>query len=192
VDLASEVDRVNLLRRVGATSRRVLVVSEGLLAYLDDATVGALAVELRRELPNARWLLENVAPDVLARLKRTWNDDLRRGNATMKFAPPNGLGFFEARGWRARTTRSLLDEAERLGREMPIVKLVRAAGRWVPAVARAYARRQASLRDKVVYALLEGVSDSCGADKTVVTTALLRAGERGPMKPVLRRGAKQE
>ena len=38
----------------------------------------------------------------------------------MKFAPPEGLNFFSAFGWRPRVTRSLLEEAHRLGREMPM------------------------------------------------------------------------
>jgi len=135
-----------------------------LLAYLDETTVGSLAEELRRSLPDSRWLLDNVAPDVLARLKRTWDARLEPGNAVMKFAPANGLRFFEERGWHTRTTRSLLDEAERLGREMPLVRLLRKVGRWVPPISRAYARRQANLRDKVVYALLESTpATSAGA-----------------------------
>ena len=130
-------------------------MTEGLLAYVDDATVSSLTRELRESFPRSRWLLENVAPDVLARLKRAWDAPLRAGNAMMKFAPANGLGFFQERGWHPRTTRSLLDEAERLNREMPLVRAVRVVGRWVPPIARAYARRQAQFRDKVVYALLD-------------------------------------
>jgi methyltransferase (TIGR00027 family) len=154
LDLADGVARAQLFARVNAEAKRVLIISEGLLAYLEEVTVGALAEELRQALPDSRWLLENVAPDVLARLKKTWEARLKPGNATMKFAPANGLRFFEKRGWHVRTRRSLLDEAERLEREIPIVRALRVVGRWVPPIARAYARRQANLRDKVVYALL--------------------------------------
>lgn len=162
LDLADAVARRELFARVGTQAKRVLIVSEGLLAYLDEATVGSLADELRRSMPDSRWLLENVAPDVLARLKQNWDARLEAGNATMKFAPAKGLGFFEDRGWHTRTTRSLLDEAERLDREMPIVKLTRWVGRWVPPISHAYARRQAKLRDKVVYALLDTYAESAG------------------------------
>jgi methyltransferase (TIGR00027 family) len=171
LDLARKVERRELIGRIGAAAKRVLVVSEGLLAYLDEATVGALAEELRHSLPEPRWLIDNVAPDVLARLKRNWDGRLTPGNATMKFAPANGLSFFEERGWHTRTTRSLLDEAERLGREMPIVKVIRIVGRWVPPISRAYARRQAELRDKVVYALLDSTPDArigCGFQERAI------------------------
>jgi hypothetical protein len=60
---------------------------------------------------------------VLARLRRSWDAHLTPGNAAMKLAPANGLRFFAERRWRIRSTRSLLDEAERLGREVPMVKL---------------------------------------------------------------------
>src|SRR6185295_7983751 len=70
----------------------------GILAEKTKLLAGerpALAEELRQALPDSRWLLDNVAPDVLARLKKNWDARLKPGNATMKFAPTNGLRFFE-------------------------------------------------------------------------------------------------
>jgi hypothetical protein len=43
----------------------------------------------------------------------------------MKFSPASGLAFYEPFGWRPRTTRSLLEEARRLGREMRFAWLAR-------------------------------------------------------------------
>jgi len=37
-------------------------------------------------------------------------------NAPFKFAPPNGLAFFENLGWQPRTVRSLFREGARLKR----------------------------------------------------------------------------
>lgn len=153
VDLADPSARRALWDLV--EGERVLVVTEGLLAYLDESTVAALADELRRHLPRSSWLLENMSPEVLARLNRRWDNALRTGNAAMKFAPAEGLDFFRPHGWLPTTTRGLLDEAERLGREMPLVRALRWVSKLLPPLKSAYAKRQAKLRDAVVYAVMQ-------------------------------------
>lgn len=158
VDLADERQRRTLWPRLEKS--RVLVVAEGLLAYLEESTVAELAEELRRQLPSSRWLLENVSPAVLQRLNRRWGKRLRAGNAAMKFAPVEGLDFFRRHGWVPETTRGLLDEAERLGREMPLVSAIRRISSFIPPLKRAYAKRQAKLRDAVIYAVLQPVGQT--------------------------------
>jgi methyltransferase (TIGR00027 family) len=155
LDLADARERKALLTRLGEDGSRVLVVTEGLLVYLDEATVASLADNLGESFPTALWLLENVTPPVLARMKRNWDKTLRPANAEMRFAPRDGLGFFQAHGWTPSVKKSLLDEAERLGREMRMVAALRSLSRFVPPLKAAYARRQEKFRDAVVYALME-------------------------------------
>jgi methyltransferase (TIGR00027 family) len=152
IDLAD--DRARAAFWAGVSGERILVVAEGLLAYLEPSNVAALAREIRR-LPASLWLIENVSPDVLAKLQRRWGKPLRSGNAQMKFAPADGLEFFRRYGWVPRNTRGLLDEAERLGREMPLVSAIRRLSSLIPPLKVAYAKRQAQLRNAVVYAMLE-------------------------------------
>ncbi len=157
LDLASRRERQAFLASAfaGTPAQRVLVVTEGLLVYLAETEVAALADDLRRALPTAWWLLENVSPAILARQRRTWDKALRGANAEHKFAPANGLEFFRSHGWSPRETRSLLDEAERLRRELPAVALLRRVSRLVPFLGRAYARRHARFRDAMLYAVME-------------------------------------
>ncbi len=162
LDLADAVGRRDLFARLSTDRERVLVVTEGLLVYLDEAMVASLADELARSFPAALWLLENATPPVLARMKRHWDHALRRADAEMKFAPSAGLGFFRPHGWVPSVTKSLLDEAERLGREMRIVSAVRKLSRFIPPLRAAYARRQEKFRDAVVYALMEHHGDRNG------------------------------
>jgi O-methyltransferase involved in polyketide biosynthesis len=136
----------------------VLVITEGLLAYLDEDHVAALADDLRSSLPDSLWILENISPAILARMQRNWGKSLHPANAAMKFAPKNGLDFYRRHGWRPRSTKSLLDEAQRLGREMALVSVVRRLSSVFRPLGRAYAKRQAQFRDSVVYALMEPVS----------------------------------
>jgi methyltransferase (TIGR00027 family) len=152
VDLADDGARRDFWTNV--EGERTLVIAEGLLAYLEESNVAALAQEIRH-LPGSLWLIENVAPDVLAKLQRRWGQPLRSGNAQMKFAPADELEFFHRYGWVPRDTRGLLDEAERLGREMPIVTAIRRLSSLIPPIKGAYAKRQARLHNAVVYAIME-------------------------------------
>lgn len=155
LDLANAPARRALFARLSSEPEPVLIVTEGLLAYLDEPTVAALAQDLARSFPTSLWLLENMSPAVLARLKRNWDSTLRPAGAAMRFAPAEGLRFFGPYGWTTVETRSLLDEAQRLGREMPAIALIRKVAKFFPPLRAAYARRQAKLRDAVEYALLE-------------------------------------
>ncbi len=169
LDLADTRERKALLVRVGAAGSQVLVVTEGLLAYLDEAIVASLAEDLGASFTNALWLLENVTPAVLARMKRNWDKTLRAADAEMKFAPRNGLGFFQERGWAPVVEKSLLEEAERLGREMRLVAVLRSLSRVIPGLKAAYARRQQKFRKAVVYAVLEHAGHRGGPSSPFVT-----------------------
>jgi O-methyltransferase involved in polyketide biosynthesis len=160
LDLADTRERKALLTGLRSDGSRVLVVTEGLLVYLDEATVAALADDLGASFPLALWLLENVTPPILARMKRNWDKALRPADAEMKFAPKGGLGFFQAHGWTPTVKKSLLDEAERLGREMRVVAAIRSLSRFIPPLRAAYAHRQERFRDAVVYALMEHAEKS--------------------------------
>jgi methyltransferase (TIGR00027 family) len=148
LDVMDPTARRDLLARVPSAAGRVLVVTEGLLVYLDAQAVTALAADLHRCLPGALWLLECISPEVLARQRRLWGTRLKAAGAEHKFAPPEGLEFFRPQGWVPRSTRSLLDEARRLGREMPMAWLMRLSAVLAP-------RRQERFKQAVLYAVMQ-------------------------------------
>lgn len=150
MNVADPDARRDLLGVVRDPKERVVIVTEGLLVYLDSDAVASLSDDLRG-LPNAIWLLENISPEILARQRRLWGTRLEAAHAQHKFAPAEGLAFFQRHGWRPQSTRSLLDEARRLGREMPMAWLMRLASVLAP-------RRLDRLRRSVVYAVMETTS----------------------------------
>ena len=158
IDLADRGKRQEVLARLAGKATRAIVVTEGLLVYLDEPAVAALATDLHRFFPEGLWLLENAAQVTLARQQRRWGRTLRAACAEHKFAPREGLAFFRSRGWVPRSTRSLLDEAQRLRRELPIVALLRRVSPWLPFIERAYARRHEKLRDAMLYAVMEAAT----------------------------------
>ena len=116
LDLADVAARRNLFARLGAASRRALIVSEGLLIYLTAEEVGALARDLAAPPSFQRWTVDLGSPALLQMLKRSMGSSLDQAGAPLKFAPAEGLGFFEPFGWKGLETHSLFHTAARLRR----------------------------------------------------------------------------
>jgi methyltransferase (TIGR00027 family) len=115
VDLADSAARAAFLRRAVQGASQTLVLTEGLVVYLDDATVRALARDLAAEPGIRWWMLDLLSPGVRAMI----SDGLggrHPARALVKFAPENGVAFFEALGWRARDVSSLFRAAARFRR----------------------------------------------------------------------------
>ncbi|ABK65100.1 MULTISPECIES: class I SAM-dependent methyltransferase [Mycobacterium avium complex (MAC)] len=125
VDLADGVARDAFLNEALDGATKALVLTEGLLMYLDDSDVSALSAALQR--PEVRWwMLDFAGPG----LKKMMNKKMAGmlANAPFKFAPDNGLAYFENLGWRTVQVEALYSAARRL-RRLPLV--MRPLG-WLP------------------------------------------------------------
>ncbi len=115
LDLADGAARRALLARLGAGSRRMLVLAEGLLVYLREAEVADLARDLEA-VPCARhWVADLCTPRLLAIVSKGYEREFD-GAAPMYFAPREGPAFFEPLGWRVAEVHSALPTAARLRR----------------------------------------------------------------------------
>lgn len=144
-DLTDPVARRALFDRLGAQAQRVLVVTEGLLIYLSDADVGALASDLHASPTFARWAIDLANPRLLKMMTKSWGKALASGNAPFKFAPANGTNFFRDFGWEERAFYSTMEEAERLDREMKMMWLWKFLGRFYPERMREEFRRMSGV-----------------------------------------------
>lgn len=114
VDLADSTARVAMLKEAVGPSRNVLVITEGLLLYLDEAQVRSLAIDLAAQPGIRGWILDLASPALLKMVEKSMGP--RLANAPMKFGPANGVAFFEALGWRATQIHSVLRAAARFRR----------------------------------------------------------------------------
>jgi methyltransferase (TIGR00027 family) len=114
VDLGDAAARGAFLRREASGVNKALVVTEGLLVYLDDGGVRTLGRELASHAGIRWWITDVASPAIRQMLTRGMGADL--DNAPMKFAPPDGVAFFETLGWRASDIRSMYREAVRYRR----------------------------------------------------------------------------
>lgn len=116
LDLSDVDARRDLIARLGARVRKAMIVTEGLLIYLAEAEVAALARDLATSPSFQRWTLDLSSPRLLRGLKRKMGKQLERGNAPFKFAPDEGPEFFVPYGWKPAEVRSLLKTGLRLKR----------------------------------------------------------------------------
>jgi methyltransferase (TIGR00027 family) len=117
-DLTNAGDRAALFSEVGGSSPPTLVITEGLLIYLTNEQVAALARDLRAQPSLQWWLLDIASPVLLRHMEKYWGTALRAGRAPFQFGPAEGTKFFEPFGWREVEFRSASDEARRLKRQM--------------------------------------------------------------------------
>ena len=139
LDLTDRVARHAFLSDISAGATKMLVITEGVVPYISEADVADLAADLRQVDKVRFWITDYFSPQAIkfgAKLRRRF-----MRNAPFRFAPKDWFGFFAAHGWKASEVRYLSEEAERLGRPIPLplwLKLwVKAAGIFV-----SHARRE--------------------------------------------------
>ncbi|MFN7941092.1 MAG: SAM-dependent methyltransferase [Thermoanaerobaculia bacterium] len=116
LDLADVAARRTLFAELGRRGERALVLTEGLLIYLERAQVEGLADDLAA-VPSPRWWATDLAsPGLLKRLAATWGKQVGEAGAPFRFAPEEGPAFFAAHGWRPREVHSAFHAAGRLKR----------------------------------------------------------------------------
>jgi methyltransferase (TIGR00027 family) len=116
LDLADVSARGELFARVGNSAHNTLVVSEGLVCYLEPSGVTSLARELSAPATFRRWVLDLMSPGLLKRLMKSWAGHFEDSGSTLRFAPAEGPGFFQPTGWKAVEVHSLLKAAARAKR----------------------------------------------------------------------------
>jgi methyltransferase (TIGR00027 family) len=122
VDLADSAARAAMLRDAVGSAAQALVITEGLLVYLDDAQVRALTADLAAQARIGLWILDLHSPGLNEMMRKGMGTHLT--NAPWKFAPPNGIAYFEALGWKVAEVRSVFDAAARYRRLPPLLRLM--------------------------------------------------------------------
>jgi methyltransferase (TIGR00027 family) len=126
-DLADAAARTAVMTRIAESPGPALVITEGLLIYLEREQVMALATDLAAT-PNLKWwLLDIASPGLLKMMGRTWGKGVSQ-SAPFKFAPEEDTAFFEPAGWKEVEYRSMFEESLRLKRTMPFARFWKVVG----------------------------------------------------------------
>jgi len=121
VDLVDSGARASMLEDAIGSLTRALVITEGLLVYLEDAQVRALSADLFAQTKVRTWILDIASPGVLRLMQSGMGAQLH--NAPMKFGPPNGVAYFESMGWSVAEVHSIFHAAARFRRLPRLLRL---------------------------------------------------------------------
>jgi O-methyltransferase involved in polyketide biosynthesis len=155
-DLADGEARRAIFAAIAREHRRVFVIAEGLLLYLSEDDVMALARELRAPPSFHWWLIDLASARLLKWMQRSWGKRATEGNAAFRFAPATGTKFFEPAGWRELEFRSSWTESRRLNRQM--------RGAWLWAlIGMLSTKRQRRESERMAGVVLMGTADGTAA-----------------------------
>jgi methyltransferase (TIGR00027 family) len=119
IDLANGPDRRKLFSDVNARANRILVLTEGVIPYLNLQEAALLADDLRATAHICCWLVDYFSPQAMKFRQRRGMERAMR-NAPFRFYPGDWFAFFEQHGWRAAQTRYFVDEGQRRNRPIPL------------------------------------------------------------------------
>jgi methyltransferase (TIGR00027 family) len=116
LNLSDEGARKPVFAELSSRAKKILVLTEGLIIYLEPAEVSSLAKDLAANPQFQRWILDLHSPGLLRLMQRTTGRQLSQVGAAFKFGPPEGPMFFEPLGWKALEVQGLLKTAARFKR----------------------------------------------------------------------------
>lgn len=114
VDLTDADARSALLDGVAGSAKKALVITEGLLIYLDESEVRSIAQDIASRKSLHWWMLDLSSPAIVQMMSRRMGEHL--ANAPFKFGPSKGVAYFESLGWKARDIVSIFESAGRFRR----------------------------------------------------------------------------
>src|SRR5678815_318336 len=117
-DLSDISLRRSIFQRIRSETKRVLIITEGVLAYLTSADAGELSRDLFA-IPSFRyWIQDYYSGGTRRWAPRRMRDRLKE--SPFKFEEPEWLSFFERHGWKILENRIAAEEAKRLKRPFPV------------------------------------------------------------------------
>jgi len=122
LDLSDVAARRHLFQDLGRKATRVLIVSEGLLAYLTEEEVGGLAQDLSHPASFQHWLFDFGSPALMKMLQKRMGAQMSQ--APLKFAPEKGPEFFTPHGWKLVRADSVFKTAARIKRLPFLMRLM--------------------------------------------------------------------
>jgi methyltransferase (TIGR00027 family) len=140
VDLANDKARAEFLTRANGQAKKALIITEGVVPYLTNAQVAALAKDLRRCSNFKYWIVDYYVPEVM-RFMRSKKRMREMQNAPFQFQPGDWYAFFKSHGWTNYETKFLGEESERVGRPSPMPLIGKIAMLFMPAAKKLYFKR---------------------------------------------------
>ena len=124
VNLADPGERGKFLQRVAGRGKRGVVLTEGLLIYLEQEEVARFARDLSGVSSLQRWILDLHSPRLLRMMQRRTGKALEKVGAPFRFGPAGGPSFFAPFGWKPTRVEGMLKTATSFGRPPLFLRLL--------------------------------------------------------------------
>lgn len=119
LDLSDVSARREFLAQTNQAATRLLVLTEGVVPYLDVDAVDSLASDLRALTRLDAWIVDYMSKESHQYRKRA-GITRRMQQAPFKFQPADWFAFFAERGWAVREMRYLGERGVELKRRAPL------------------------------------------------------------------------
>jgi methyltransferase (TIGR00027 family) len=153
IDLADADARREFLSKVDVAAKKCLVLTEGVIPYLTEEQVGALADDLHAMQHTQFWIAEYFSP-LMQAMRRRWKTGMMR-NAPFRFEPQEWFSFFRKHGWAPKEIRYFAQEGQRY-RRWPASSLPRRL-MWILMGALASKERREAMQKMAGYLLMEKI-----------------------------------
>ncbi len=117
MDLLDRSPRQELFTRVGAQSKRILVLTEGVIPYFSVYDASLLATDLAA-VPSMKSWVQDFDNSGKPALPRGWA--MRLKSAPFLFAVKDWFEFFKNYGWESSTIITSFEESTRINRPYPL------------------------------------------------------------------------
>jgi len=118
-DLEWDEDRRALLATLGKQAGKALVITEGVVTYLDNEQASILSKDIFSIPTFQYWIQEYLNGGYRNNgLSKKGRKLLK--NTPFRFTAAKPIDFFKNDGWKVKENIYMLDEADRIGRKMPL------------------------------------------------------------------------
>jgi methyltransferase (TIGR00027 family) len=119
MDLSQRKLRQELFKSINEKSKRVLILTEGVVPYIKNEDVATLAQDLRAQSHFADWILDYISPRLMQYLsKGKFSKSMQK--APFQFNPTDWKAFFSEKGWQISELHYLAHEGYAINRHPPM------------------------------------------------------------------------
>jgi methyltransferase (TIGR00027 family) len=119
-DLANDIERRLLLARLGAQTTKALVITEGVIGYLTNDHASRLSYDIHA-IPSFRYWIQDYSRGKMRKNRQSGAVAKKLKLAPLQFQVSEPIKFFGEHGWKVYENKFILDEADSIGRRLPLM-----------------------------------------------------------------------
>ena len=119
-DLSHDSERQSLFAQLGKETKKALIITEGVIAYLTNQQADKLSYDLYAVPTFQYWTMDYRQGELRNNTYIKKLNKKKLARTPLQFNDPKPLQFFGQQGWKVEENIMMLDEAERIGRKLPL------------------------------------------------------------------------